>query len=73
MLQVRPGAASFAMLEVLPAVAYTRAVQGGGLLGRFASARAKERLPRALAQSVSWTSHVHANRFCNYVFRARAR
>lgn len=40
MLQVRPGAASFAMLEVLSAVAYTRAVQGGGLLGRFARARA---------------------------------
>ena len=59
------------MLEVLSAVAYTRAVQGGGLLGRFARARAP--MNDCLAQSVSWTGHVHANRFCNYVFRARAR
>ena len=71
MLQVRPGAASFAMLEVLPAVAYTRAVQGGGLLGRFARARAP--MNDCLAQSVSWTGHVHVNRFCYYEFRARAR
>ena len=71
MLQVRPGAASFAMLEVLSAVAYTRAVQGGGLLGRFARARAP--MNDCLAQSVSWTGHVHVNRFCYYDFRARAR
>ena len=38
--QIRPGAACFAMLEVLSAVAYTRAVHGGGLLRCFARARA---------------------------------
>ena len=40
MLQIRPGDVCFAVLEVLSLGAFTRAVQGGGLLGRFARARA---------------------------------
>ena len=41
-LQIRPDAASFAALDVLSVCASRGRVQGGGLLGRFARARASK-------------------------------
>ena len=40
LLQIRPGGVCFTVLDVLRGGAFTRAVQGGGLLGRFARVRA---------------------------------
>ena len=70
-LQIRPGDVCFAVLEVLSLGAFTRAVQGGGLLGRFARARAARN--DWLVPSMSFIEHMHENRVCNYVFRAHAR
>ena len=71
LLQIRPGGVCFTVLDVLRGGAFTRAVQGGGLLGRFARVRASRN--NWLVPSMSCIEHMHANRVCNYVFRARAR
>ena len=49
--QLRPGAACFPVLDVQSLGAFTRAVQGGGLQGRFARARASRN--SCLVQSMS--------------------
>ena len=71
LLQIRPGGVCFTVLDVLRGGAFTRAVQGGGLLGRFARVRASRN--NWLVPSMSCIEHMHANRVSNYVFRARAR
>ena len=48
--QIRAGAACFPVLDVLWLGACTRAVQGGGLQGRFARARASRN--SSLVQSI---------------------
>ena len=71
LLQIRPGGVCFTVLDELRGGAFTRAVQGGGLLGRFARVRASKN--NWLVPFMSCIEHMHANRVCNYVFRARAR
>ena len=71
MRKIRPGADCFAALDVLPVAPLREHLQSGGHYWHFARVRA----PRddCLAQSVSWTSHVHADRLCKYIFRESAR
>ena len=72
MLHLRVCVACFAALDVLSVGAYESVCRvEATLYWRFARVRA----PRddCLAQSVSWTSHVHADRLCKYIFRESAR
>ena len=70
-LQMRDGAACFAVLDVLPVRGATGACAVGGRCRSFA--RAHEPKDGGLAQSMLWTGHMHADRMCNYVFRKRER
>ena len=70
-LQMRDGAACFAVLDVLPVRGATGACAVGGRCRSFA--RAREPKDGGLAQSMPWTGHMHADRMCNYVFRKRER
>ena len=70
-LQMRDGAACFAVLDVLPVRGATGACAVGGRCRSFA--RAHEPKDGGLAQSMPWTGHMHADRMCNYVFRKRER
>ena len=71
MLQIRPGDACFAVLEALSVAPLTRACAGEGRCRRFSCAR--EPKDGRLAQSMSWSSHMHADSMCNYIFRKRER
>ena len=70
-LQIRPGDACFAVLEALSVAPLTRACAGEGRCRRFSCAR--EPKDGRLAQSMSWSSHMHADSMCNYIFRKRER
>ena len=68
-LQMRDGAACFAVLDVLPVRGATGACAVGGRCRRFA--RTREPKDGGLAQSMSWTGHMHVDRLCNYGFGKR--
>ena len=68
-LQMCDGAACFAALVVLPVAPAYEGVCCGGALPSFA--RARELNDGRLAQSMSWTGHMHTDRMCNYIFRIK--
>ena len=70
-LQIRPGDACFAVLEALSVAPLTRVCAGGGRSRLFARAREPE--DGRLAQSMSYSGHMHADRMCNYIFRKSER